>query len=343
MNNRAAAGSPHMHLGHGTSQVMQLVLLATVPGFTALFFCFGWGVLFNLLWVPACALACEAAVLKLRQRPPLPTLRDCSALLTGVLLAAALPPTAPWWLGLLGSMLAIVLAKQLYGGLGFNPFNPAMVGYAALLLAFPVEMTRWLLPRDVGDALPDFATALGLFLGRETLTPIDAYTGATALAVFREELGGQTVAELWQSSPVLGRWSGAGWEWVNGGFLLGGLFLLYRRVIGWQIPATLLGALALLSALFHDGGSSASHGPPLLHLFGGASMLGAFFIATDPVTAATSVRGRLVYGALIGSVTFCLRAFSSYPDGVAFAVLLGNFAAPFIDRCTQPRVQGQQQ
>ncbi len=318
---------------------MLQVVLACVPGTAALWFYFGYGVLINLVWLCVLAVGLEALVLILRQRPVLVYLRDYSAVVTAVLLAVALPPTAPWWLGLCGIFFAIVIAKHLYGGLGYNPFNPAMVGYAALLLAFPVPMTRWLLPAGVTQALPDIGTSFALFLDHDIHTGIDAYTGATPLDKFRQHHA-LLVSEFWKGTAVMGQWSGVGWEWVNAGFLGGGLYLLHKKIISWHIPLSFLLAMTLLAALFYDGGSSQSHGSPLMHLFGGATMLGAFFIATDPVTAATTTRGKLVYGALVGSVVFVIRAFGAYPDGVAFAVLIGNLAAPLIDRCTQPRTFG---
>jgi Na+-translocating ferredoxin:NAD+ oxidoreductase subunit D len=295
------------------------------------------------LWLSVLAVALEALVLMLRKRPVLLHLRDYSAVVTAVLLALALPPTAPWWLSLCGIFFAIVIAKHLYGGLGYNLFNPAMVGYAVLLVAFPVQMTRWLLPEGATHALPDLATAFSFFLDHDVSAHIDAYTGATALDKFRQHHGAQLVSEFWQSTPVMGQWSGLGWEWVNVGFLFGGLYLLYKKIISWHIPASFLLAITVLAVLFYDSGSSQSHGSPLMHLFAGATMLGAFFIATDPVTAATTPRGKLIYGALVGSVVFVIRAFGAYPDGVAFAVLIGNLAAPLIDRFTQPRTFGHSQ
>lgn len=323
---------PEGNSSRSITLLMLHVLLALVPGTTALLFFFGWGVLFNLVSLVAWALLLEAAVLKLRNRRVLFHLRDLSAIVTAVLLALALPPTAPWWLGLIGIFFAIVVAKQLYGGLGFNPFNPAMVGYAVLLLAFPLPMTRWLLPQGATAALPGLGDAATLFVDGELLQGIDAYVGATALDSFRQQQGAQLVSEFRQTSAVAGAWAGLGWEWINAGFLFGGGYLVFKRIISWHIPVSMLTALAVLALLFHDGGSSQSHGSPLWHLFGGATMLGAFFIATDPVTSATTPRGKLVYGALIGCVVYFIRAFGSYPDGVAFAVLIGNVAAPLIDR-----------
>ena len=340
MNAANPLSSPHGHHGHNTGQLMLLVLMACMPGTAALWFFFGYGVLINLVWLSLLAVGIEAAVLALRKRPVLFYLRDYSAVVTAVLLALALPPTAPWWLGLIGIFFAILIAKHLYGGLGFNPFNPAMVGYVVLLVAFPVQMTRWLLPEGATDALPSLSTALSIFLDQELPQGLDAYTGATALDQFREQHGANLVSEFWAKTSVMGDWSGKGWEWVNIGFLMGGLYLLYKKIITWHIPVGMLGAIALLAALLYDGGSSQSHGSPLMHLLGGAAMIGAFFIATDPVTAATTPRGKLIYGALVGTVVYVIRAFGNYPDGVAFAVLIGNFAAPLIDALTQPRTHG---
>ncbi|MDR2212050.1 MAG: RnfABCDGE type electron transport complex subunit D [Pseudomonadales bacterium] len=337
MNNINPSAKPP---NHGIAQLMYLVLLACLPGLCALVAFFGWGVLINVVWLSLCALVLEAALLRLRKQNVSLHLRDGSALLSALLLAMALPPTVPWWLGLCGIAFAIVVVKQLYGGLGHNLFNPAMAAYAMLLVSFPAPMTRWLLPAGVLENLPSFSDAITIFLGGEPVLGIDAYTGATWLDSFRQQTGAQLVSEFRAASPLAGSFAALGAEWVNVGFLLGGLWLLYRRVISWHIPLAFLGALSVCAALGWAGGSSASLGSPLMHLFSGATMLGAFFIATDPVTAATTPRGRLLYGALIGLLVFVIRAFSIYPDGVAFAVLLGNLAAPLIDAFTEARTFG---
>ena len=333
--------SPHQRQALSTAKMMQTVLLACLPGLVALSYFFGWGTLINLVWLSALALALEAGVLRLRNRELGFYLKDYSALVTAVLLALAIPPTAPWWLGLTGIAFAILLAKHLYGGMGYNPFNPAMVGYVVLLISFPVEMTTWISPRGVVETPPSFLQSLlSIFAPGQAAGDIAAFTGATALDAFKLEREGMLVNEFWQLSPVMGYVSGLGWEWVNLGFLAGGLFLLWRGIISWHIPVAILASITLLSALFYDGGSSASHGSPFLHLFGGATMLGAFFIATDPVSAATTNKGRLIYGVLIGALIYIIRIWGNYPDAVAFAVLLGNFAAPMLDYFTQPRTFG---
>ena len=318
---------PSSKTATGTEQIMLLVLVAAVPGIAAMTTFFGPGVLINILWLSLCALAFEASVLKIRNKPVGVALKDYSAVVTALLLALALPPAMPWWLGLVGIFFAIVIAKHLYGGLGYNPFNPAMVGYAVLLISFPVEMTRWLSP--VNDVHVSGMSLLAQFLGNSS--ELDAFVGATALDQFKLERGSLTVAEYWNSTNLFGALSGKGWEWVNGAFLAGGLYMLYRRIITWHIPVGFLVGLTLLSLIFYDGGSSASHGSPFFHLFGGATMLGAFFIATDPVSGPANNRAKLWYGLLIGCLVYCIRVWGSYPDGVAFAVLLANFAAPAID------------
>jgi electron transport complex protein RnfD len=327
--------SPHAHGPMQTSTVMLNVLLATIPGIAVLTHFFGYGTLVNLIWGCTLAVAFEALALKLRGRPLAFYLKDYSAIVTATLLCIALPPYSPWWLIGVGMASAILLAKHLYGGLGYNPFNPAMVGYVILLISFPVQMTSWAPPRGTGE-LPGFIEAL-----QACFTPatFDGTTMATPLDVLKQN-NSELIKDLWQQNSQFGRWAGIGWEWANLAFLAGGAWLLYRRIFTWHAPVAMLVSLTVMAALFYDGGSSASGGSPLFHLLSGATMLGAFFIVTDPVTSAVSTRGRLVYGALIGILVYIIRVRGNYPDAVAFAVLLMNFAAPFVDHYTQPRTYG---
>ncbi len=327
--------SPHAHGPMSTPRVMQNVLLATVPGIVVLTHFFGFGTLVNLLWACLVALVCEAAALKLRRRPIGFYLKDCSALVTATLLAIALPPYSPWWLIAVGIACAILLAKHLYGGLGYNPFNPAMAGYVILLISFPLQMTAWTPPRGLGQT-PGLVEALQACFWPSSY---DGVTMATPLDLMKQN-SSLLVADLWAQTPQFGRWAGLGWEWVNLAFLAGGAWLLYLRVFSWHAPLAMLASLGLFAAVFYDGGSSASGGSPLFHLLSGATMFGAFFIVTDPVTSAVSVRGRLVYGAMIGALVYIIRVRGNYPDAVAFAVLIMNFAAPLIDNYTQPRTYG---
>lgn len=332
--------SPHAHGANRTPALMRNVLLALLPGLAAQTWFFGWGYLINICWAALAALACEAAVLRLRRRPLGFYLKDGSALVTAVLLGLALPPYLPWWATLVGVAFAILVAKHLYGGLGFNPFNPAMAGYALLLVSFPVQMTTlWAAPAPLLESGPPgfFDTLAYIFTGRIE-GGIDAYTMATPLDLYKHEIGAGTAAEV-TANPIFGGMVALGWEWVNLAYLAGGLWLLRRRVIGWHGPLGMLGGLFLCALLL--GWDADSHTPPLLHLLGGATMLGAFFIVTDPVTSATSNRGRLLFGLGAGVLVYLIRAYGGYPDAVAFAVLLMNFAAPFIDYYTQPRAYGQ--
>ena len=323
------------------SRLMGQVLLALVPGVAALVWYFGWGVVVNLVIAGATALAGEALVLRLRRRPVGRTLADLSALVTAALLAVALPPLLPWWMTVLGTLFAIVFVKHLYGGLGYNPFNPAMAAYVLLLISFPVEMTRWLPPAMLTDVHLGFGDVLrAIFTGQlpDALT-WDAVTSATPLDEMRTGLEfNRTISEI-RASPLWGDFGARGWEWVGNWFGLGGLYLLWRRVIDWRIPVGVLAGLLLIAGLFwlYDPETVPFPG---FHLFSGGTILGAFFIATDPVTAATTPRGRLIYGLLIGVLVFVIRTWGGYPDAVAFAVLLMNMAAPTIDQYTRPRVFG---
>lgn len=333
--------SPHARSANTTAGVMQQVLLATVPGAIALMYFFGVGVLINLILACASALVFEAAVLKARGRPIAFYLKDYSALVTAVLLGLALPPYCPWWVVVTGMFFAIVVAKHLYGGLGYNPFNPAMVGYVVLLISFPLEMSQWAAP---AGALADGQSLVGVSDALQKIlfgTNLDGYTAATPLDIVKQSTG-QTLSDVYGNSAVLqaGTLAGRGWEWVNLAFLAGGAYLLYKRIFTWHAPIAMLATLGLCAVMFYDSGSSNSAGSPLFHWLSGATMLGAFFIVTDPVTSAVSTKGRLIYGAGIGLLIFVIRVWGNYPDAVAFAVLLMNFAAPFIDFYTVPRTYG---
>ncbi len=335
--------SPHRHAALSTARVMQWVIAALLPGIAVLTWQFGWGTLINCAIATATALLCEAAMVALRGRSIRFYLNDYSAAVTALLLAVALPPLAPWWLVVIATASAIVIAKQSYGGLGYNPFNPAMVGYVVVLISFPLEMSSWLSPQSLLAAGTSHAS-LGESLAVVAGASADGWTGATPLDLFKHGVNGQLVDTFYAEQPLFSgaALAGVGWEWVNLAFLAGGLVLLGRGIFTWHAPLAMLASLALMAALFWDGGSSTSGGSLPLHLFSGATMLGALFIITDPVSSAVSTRGRLVYGALIGVLIYLIRVWGNYPDGVAFAILLGNFAAPFIDNYTVPRSYGHQ-
>ena len=329
--------SPHTRQARPTSRVMLWVILAALPGLLAQTLFFGWGNLVNTLWCVAVALAAEAALLHLRRKPVLFFLRDNTAAVTGLLLGLALPPLAPWWVSAIAVISAIIMAKQLYGGLGSNPFNPAMVGYALVLISFPVAMTtNWAAPAGLFNGAPGLLDTLAvIFSGQQTA--VDAFTMATPLDVYKHEISAQLATEVLKH-PSFGDFVARGWEWVNLAFLAGGLLLLWLRIISWHIPVSFLAGLTFMSLAF--GTNEDVYTPLSLHLLAGATMLGAFFIATDPVSAATSHQGKLIYGAGIGVLLYIIRTWGSYPDAVAFAVLLMNFAVPFIDHYTPPRTYG---
>lgn len=331
------ASSPHLKPSTSVSKVMGLVLLALLPGIAVYSALFGWGVLSNLLIACAAALVFEVVMLQLRSKPITPFLKDLSAVVTAVLLAVSLPPGSPWWLIVVGVFFAIVIAKQLYGGLGYNPFNPAMIGYVVVLLCFPIEMTQWQAPlATAGADCANLAATLGQVFGGASCE-LDSWTSATVLDSARTAVS--------QGQSVVGRHTGmvasAGYEWVALAWLAGGLFLWWRGIISWHIPLALLTTLAVVSSL---GWWIAAERllTPATHLIGGATLLGAFFIATDPVSACTTVKGRVIYGALIGLLIYVIRSWGGYPDAVAFAVLLGNLAAPMIDYYSKPKVFGYQ-
>ncbi len=317
------------------------VILALVPGAIAMTWYFGWGVLVNMTLAALAALAAEALVMRWRGRPVGVAIGDLSALVTALLLGICVPPLLPWWMTVLGTGFAIIVVKQLYGGLGYNPFNPAMAGYVLLLISYPVQMTTWLPPAMLNThPLGLVDTLAAIFTGHlPAALTWDSISGATPLDEMRTKLAMHDMISEIRRSPVWGDFGARGWEWVGNWYLLGGLYLLWRRVITWQIPVSMLGALALIAGLFWALDPQ-THPFPAFHLFSGGAMLGAFFIATDPVTACTTPKGQLIYGASIGVLVFIIRSWGGYPDAVAFAVLLMNMAAPTIDSYTQPRVFG---
>ena len=313
-----------------TATLMQQVMLALVPGTLVMTWFFGVGILFNVCLAVLFSALCEAAALSLRKRPVVTALADNSALLAGWLLALTLPPLAPWWITLIGAIAAIGFGKHLYGGLGSNPFNPAMLGYAVLIVSFPREMTAWI---SVDQSLPLLEILKHTAgVANWQVAQWDAVTMATPLDLLKTALREQPG----QSVLLTGA---RHWHFINLAFLLGGLYLLFKQVISWHIPLSLLSALALAYAVNYwlYGGSLS----PLGGIFSGAAMLAAFFIATDPVSAATSPRGRIVYAAGIGLLIFVIRQWGHFPEGVAFAVLLMNIVAPAIDYFYRPRAFGQ--
>lgn len=341
MNANLTHSSPFISSPASVAKVMRTVIYALLPGIILYAALFGWAVLNNIVLTILSALIFECLMLLLRGRSVRDFLFDGSAVVTAVLLALTLPPLVPWWIPVLGSFFAIVVAKQLYGGLGYNTFNPAIAAYAILLISFPLEMSMWSAPlAQIQEPLGLIETIHYAFSGSvpENME-FDALTSATLLDHVRTETGlGRNINDI-GTSPVFGYFAGAGYEWVNLGFLLGGLWLLYKKIISWHIPVAMLTSLALISSLFYLIDHSV-YLNPLIHLFSGASMLGAFFIATDPVTAPATSRGRLIYAAAAGILIFIIRVWGGYPDSVAFAILLTGLTVPLLDYYTVPKVYG---
>jgi electron transport complex protein RnfD len=335
--------SPYVSQAPSVSLIMLKVMLALIPAIGIYVWVFGGGVLLVILLASITALLAEAVMLKIRQRPILPFLTDCSALLTAWLLALSLPPLAPWWLVVVGTLFAIVIAKQLYGGLGFNPFNPAMVGYAVLLISFPTVMTHWPAPLSLAGAQLDWAaqwhTILTGNLPQDVLP--DAVSMATPLDYLKTQLKLHHGASSIMQAPQFGMLAGHGAELVALAYLLGGIYLLQQKIITWHLPIAFIVAIGLMAAGFHWWQPEQYAGVGL-HLFGGATMLGAFFILTDPVSGPTTPKGKLIFAASAGALTYLIRTYGGYPDGVAFSVLLMNMLVPLIDAWTQPRVFGHQ-
>lgn len=335
--------SPFFNSSNNVNGVMLQVLLALIPGTLVMMYFFGWGILFNIILSMFFAITLEAIALVLRKRPVMVFLGDLSALVTAWLFALTLPPLLPWWILLVGIFFAIIIAKQLYGGLGYNPFNPAMVGFAVLIISFPLEMGLWLEAGSFVDQSYGFIDSLKIIFGMNIAPDWDAVTMATPLdSVKTGLLTGVDYNEIIQKSHYLSNTLNNTWMWSNIAFIAGGIWLLYKKIIHWQIPVALLLSLLFFSVIFYLY-SPQEYATPLVQMLSGATMLGAFFIATDPVSASTTPTGKLIYGASIGAFVYIIRAWGSYPDAMAFSVLIMNMAVPMIDYYTQPRVLGHKQ
>ncbi len=341
----STSSGPFISPQNSIQRIMLWVLIALVPGSITMIWQFGYGVLFNIIICVGTAIMAEALMLACRGRPIVPTLMDFSAVVTGLLLALALPTIAPWWIPFIGAIIAIIITKHLYGGLGYNPFNPAMVAFAVLIVSFPKSMTVWALPAAL---IPDGVSVSSLvsivFSPLSDNAPLqsllDGITAATPLDQMKTQLNLNLTVQEVQTDQIFSSLAGEGWQWVAIAYFIGGMTLIAKRIIGWQIPlGVLLGLFACSMFTYLLEPSSAPS--PLFHLLSGGAMLGAFFIATDPVTASTTVKGRFIFGLLIGLLTYIIRTWGGYPEGIAFAVILINMAVPLIDQYTQPRVYGQ--
>jgi len=327
-----------MHDGTSVAGLMLRVCAALLPGLLCYLWWFGTGILLQCLLAVTFALLSETMLLRITGKP-LHQLRDGSVMVTALLFAFSISPYTPWWINLAGILFAVAFAKHLYGGLGHNLFNPAMAGYVFALLSFPAPMNHW----PVAGNAPDFSNYFSIiFMGHLPIpTGIDALSGASPLNHLKSQLNAMAMVPEIIRNPIYGTMGGRGWEMLNLAFLAGGAGLLFTRVIRWHIPAGVLCGLFAGSLVFYIQ-DNATHVAPLFHLFTGGAMLGAFFIATDPVTAPGTPLGRVIFGLLIGVLVFVIRTWGGYPDGMAFAILIGNMFAPLISHYTVPRIVGQE-
>lgn len=312
-----------------TQRIMLYVMFALVPGIAAYVYFISPLVLINAMVAVIVAILLEALAIRLRGKSAMSQIQDASIALAAVLLALAVPPMIPFWQLLTGVAVMVILGKHVYGGLGHNPFNPAMVGYAAMLISFPQSMTLWIDSSVLaGLESPTLNELLRIKLSLDTVmsNPQIAWDGITQATPLEHIRSIKLQSQPIDLNDLVQRTIKSGWCWVSLGFLFGGLFLLYKRVIQWHIPVSVIAGFVLWSSLFSGQGL-----PLHLSLLSGSLMLGAFFIATDPVTAASSKRGRLIFGFGVGSLSFVIREFGGYPEGIAFAILLMNLCVPLID------------
>lgn len=324
------------------TKVMFKVMLGLMPGIIAYVYYFGPAILVSLAIASVTALVAEAILLVVRRKPVWPFVSDLSALLTAWLLALSMPPLSPWWLTFTATLFAIVIAKHIFGGLGYNPFNPAMAGFAAALIAFPSQMSHWSPPNEIASTRVEFRDQLNHifpeFANKRFV--IDAESMATPLDTLKVHVSTkEKIPDFTSYIPIFGKLAGKGTEMIALAYLLGGLFLWQQRLITWHLPIAFLAVMAGMAEFFHLIDPS-KHASTMFHLFGGATMLGAFFIITDPVSAATTPKGKLIFAAGAAFLTFVIRVFGGYPDGVAFAVLFMNMCVPLIDAYTIPPVFG---
>lgn len=335
--------APHTTTSNSPGRIMALVMMALAPATLYGFWLYGWPAFYLWLITIAAAMLGEGFCLRLLNRNALPVLHDGSAILTGWLLAVSLPPWAPWWIGVFGGLFATTLGKQAFGGLGQNLFNPAMVARVALLISFPVQMTAWVSP------LPLFSVGAPgpleglLIVLRGVPAAMDAVTSATTLGFAKTELSrGVNLFESLQHAPALsfiGSRPGSLGETAAWLIAAGGVAMMFLRIISWHIPLAMLAGIALPAAILHavDPARYLDMGA---HVLSGGAMLGAFFIATDYVTSPNAPRGQLIFGFGCGLLTWVIRTWAGYPEGVAFAVLLMNSMTPIIDTYFKPRIYG---
>ncbi|MBO4842307.1 MAG: RnfABCDGE type electron transport complex subunit D [Bacteroidales bacterium] len=326
MNKLIVSPSPHTHGPESTQTIMRDVLIALAPAMLVSILASGWSVLMLILVGAAACVLTEFLIQKYLLKRPV-TVSDLSAVVTGCLLALNLPPNSPWWLIVVGSIVAIGVAKMTFGGLGQNIFNPALVGRVFLLVSFPVLMTSW----------DDSGSLFGL---------VDAFSGATPLGAVKEGLkNGMTLSEIPQdnlsfSQEFFFNMGGSAGEFSAIALVLGFIYLLCRRVIKATIPVTILCTVFVVSGIFWLANPERFTNP-LFNVFTGGLLLGAIFMATDYVTSPMTTKGQIIFGIGIGLITVFVRYFGSYPEGVSFAILIMNCAVPLLNKYCKPRRFGE--
>lgn len=312
MNKWIVSSSPHVHSGDSIQKNMLYVVIALLPAYLVALYYFGVGALAVSVIAIASCIGFEAFIQRFVLKTKV-SISDGSAALTGLLLAMNLPSNLPWWMVIIGSMAAIGLGKMCYGGLGNNLFNPALVGRVFLLISFPAAMTVWPVPEPFSMAY------------------MDAQTAATPLSLMKFD---QMLPPI--ISTIVGNEGGSMGEVSAIALLLGGCFLLWKKVITWHIPVSILATVAVFTGIMHLVDPIAYENP-LWHLCSGGLLLGAIFMATDYVTSPMTTRGQLIYGVGIGLITVVIRLWGSYPEGVSFAILLMNATTPLIDKYISPK------
>lgn len=318
------SSTPHIRSGHTIEAIMYLVILALLPALAGSVVFFGMDAVRVILWTVAGCFLFEMVCLLLVGKTNLKrSLLNGSALLTGLLLAMNLPSSAPWWLCLLGAFVAMVIGKHVFGGLGTNPFNPALVARVFLIVSAPAAMTNWPIPRFATDTLK---------------ANIDGITAATPLGILKTNGVEAMQAQFSNMDLLMGNIGGCLGETSALLLLLGGIFLIVKKIIRWETPVAFIGTLVVLSGIawfFDDGHDRVAD--PLFQVLSGGVILGAFFMATDYVTTPMSIKGMFVFGAGCGLLTFVIRTFGSFPEGVSFAIVLMNALVPLIDRYCVPK------
>ena len=328
----SSLSSPFILHNQSVAQIMRYVLFALVPALLLHVVYMGCGIVFQFALAAITAATLEIALLRMRGKPWRDGINDLSIFVLAALFVIAVPPYAPYWFTISGVAFAVVIGKHIYGGLGGNVFNPAMAGYAFVLVSFPAVGAAWpLIDADAEFIGPLRALRYIFAPGAAT----DAVTGATVLDYSRTQAALMTMRSEMLDAAVFGTIAGRAWEWINAGFLFGGLCLLYLKVIPWRIPAAVICGIAVPAMIF-SGLDPELRAGAMFHIFAGAALPAAFFIATDPVSSPTAPRAMLVYGFGVGLCTYCIREWGAYPDGVAFAILIMNALVPGLDRLFRP-------